>query len=240
MTKQEQLVIEIYRIKNEINTINGKATIDLDAFPGTFDFYKEVKHNKVYELEQRLDGLKRALETIKREMAIRQRREAFYATPEGQTLKTNTEAEIERLREAWEQAEQQIELTLQEQIQHRLGAHWGVNRLRDTYLEIGILDPTAERKFIFGQTADIYCSRDIWNEKHRFEINIGTCGSTNLLGGTAEGEHSRFYIGIGQLFAATDLCEWIKQTMVEYKAAVDNYHSQITVLQEKLQNPITE
>lgn len=240
MTKKEQLVIEIYRIKNEINTINGKKTIDLDAFPGTFDFYKEVKTNKVFELEQRLDSLKRALETTQREMAIRQRRDAYYTTAEGQAFKAETEAQIEQLREAWEQVEQQTSQQLEEQLQHHIGTHWGVGRLHDTYLEIGILDSTAERKFLFGQTADIYCSLDIWKDRQRFEINIGTCGSTDLLGGMADGERSRFYIGIGQLFAATNLCEWIKQTMIEHKASVDNFHSQITALQERLQNPITE
>ena len=138
----------------------------------------------------------------------------------------------------WSTLEEKTIRTLDEQIKHRLGAHWGVGTLRNTYLEIGILDPTAERKFIFGQSADIYCSLDIWNEKQRFEINVGTCGSTDLLGGYNEGERSRFYIGIGQLFAATDLCEWIKQTMMEYQEQSKVYLLQIKAIQDQIDNPL--
>ena len=128
--------------------------------------------------------------------------------------------------------------TLDEQIKHRLGAHWGVGTLRDTYLEIGVCHPEIPGKFYFGQTAEIYCSLDIWKEKQRFEINVGTCGSTDLLGGNTEGERSRFYIGIGQLFASTDLCEWIKQTMMEYQEQSEAFFKQIKEIQDQISNPL--
>ena len=232
--------MEIYNIKNEINILKGKETIDLDAFRNTNDFYREVAGNKVYELEHRLEGLRRELENTKVRMAQKAVADAFYATEEGQVFKANIEAKIEKVRDQWGELENETIRTIEEQLQHCLGVHWGVGMFRDTHLEIGILSNKPDRKFIFGQTADIYCSLDCWNKKMRFDINFGTCGSTDLLGGNTEGERSRFYIGIGQLFANLDLCEWIKQTMVDAKQQMDVLYEEIDSLQSKLQNPVSE
>ena len=230
MTHKEKLVMEIAAVRYELRTLKGQEAILPEDYYNSHMYHLEVKTNKLYELEKQLEGLKESLEKTKKDNQIKERTEAYYATEEGKAFKVERQQEAGKLMDEWSALEDETLRTLDEQIKHCLGAHWGVGTLRNTYLEIGILDPSSERKFYFGQTADIYCSRDIWNEKQRFEINVGTCGSTDLLGGNKEGERSRFYIGIGQLFAATDLCEWIKQTMMEYQEQSNVYLLQIKAI----------
>jgi hypothetical protein len=238
MTRKEKLVMEIAEVRYELRTLKGQEAVMPEDYYNSHMYLLEVKNNKVYELEEQLKGLKESLEKTKLDNQIKERTEAFYATEEGMAFKAERQQEAGWLIDDWSKLEEDTLRTLDEQIKHRLGAHWGVGTIRNTYLEIGILDPTAERKFYFGQTAEIYCSLDIWKEKQRFEINVGTCGSTDLLGGNTEGERSRFYIGIGQLFASTDLCEWIKQTMMEYQEQSEAFFKQIKAIQDQIDNPL--
>jgi hypothetical protein len=49
------------------------------AFRNTYDFYHEIKDFKVYELGQRLEGLKRQIENTKVRMVQQAAADAFYA-----------------------------------------------------------------------------------------------------------------------------------------------------------------
>ncbi len=238
MTRKEKLVMEIAEVRYELRTLKGQEAVMPEDYYNSHMYQLEVKTNKVYELEKQLKGLKESLEKAKLDTQIKERTEAYYATEEGKAYKAERQQAVEVITNKWQELEEETIRTLDEQIKHRLGAHWGVGTLRNTYLEIGICHPEIPGKFYFGQTADIYCSLDIWKEKQRFEINVGTCGSTDLLGGNIEGERSRFYIGIGQLFASTDLCEWIKQTMMEYQEQSEAFFKQIKEIQDQISNPL--
>ena len=184
MTRKEKLVMEIAEVRYQLRTLKGQLAVSPEDYYNSRMYQLEVKNNKVYELEEQLKGLKESLEKAKLDTQIQQRTEAYYATEEGKAYKAERQQAVEEITNKWQALEDETIRTLDEQIKHRLGAHWGVGTLRDTYLEIGVCHPEIPGKFYFGQTAEIYCSLDIWKEKQRFEINVGTCGSTDLLGGS--------------------------------------------------------
>ena len=58
----------------------------------------------------------------------------------------------------------------------------------------------AENKPIFGQSVSIYYEKKCWLGGERFQINVGTCGSHDLLPEERGYTMAGFYIGIGQLY----------------------------------------
>ena len=235
MTRKEKLVIEIYNIKNEINILEGKDTIDLDAFRNTYDFYHEIKDFKVYELEQRLEGLKRQLENTKVRMVQQAAADAFYATEQGQVFKRECQEKRETLAIEFDSTESATLELIESHIQAALGKQWRAGRLSTSYMEVTVVD--ADNKPIFGQSVSIYYEKKCWLGGERFQINVGTCGSHDLLPQERGYTMADFYIGIGKLHANTELLETIKEALFYYAERIADIQKEVRELDELVKNP---
>lgn len=241
MTQRTKLVDEIYRLKNELNILNGEPEKSIEEFKDSKFYSRCIYAAKNYELKSLITSLK--CEVARTE--YKQRIDAFYATEEGAALKAQLERELEeslqRLTDILSTAKAEVEAGLQ----NLLGSHWIVEKIGSSSMEIGIRNEDETDKYrncIFGQTASIYYDICGWRDedKERFEINIGSCGGCRVDGGMNYGERSRYYIGLGQLFAATEFVAWFKARMFEMHRAYNAERLLCSKLEDRLNNPIED
>lgn len=242
MTRKENLLKDVYRLKNMIAEVEGTTQTDIVQHTRTARFADEVKNARVSDLEMRITKLNeqyhRAVEKKERE----ERAAAYFATPEGAARKQTLENEIDAIWQATENEEKRLIADFESHIQQTLGVHWGVDRYVKGNLRIGVIDAeksTPElREFFFGQTFEICYDERPWGiGQERFDTNIGTCGSCSMTGGQTVGERTFFYIGVGQLFANTELLEYLRTTMRDAARNFDKAIEKVISLQAELQDP---
>lgn len=245
MTRKENLLKEVYLLKNRIAQIDGTAQTDVEQIARTGKFACEAKNARVSDLEFRIDTLKgqyrKAVEKKERE----ERNASYFATPEGAARKQTIEKEIDAARQEWDRSERRLVADMEERIRQTLGEQWGVSRYTKGCLVIGVIDPekstTEQREFFFGQTIAISYDMRPWGEgQERFETNVGTCGSCSMTGGRTVGERAFFYVGIGKLFADQELVEYLRTTIRDAAESFDKAVEKVCGLEAELQNPLKE
>ena len=102
-------------------------------------------------------------------------------------------------------------------------------------MEVTVVD--AENKPIFGQSVSIYYEKKCWLGGERFQINVGTCGSHDLLPEERGYTMADFYIGIGKLHANTELLETIKDALFYYAERIADIQKEVRELDELIKNP---
>ncbi|MDL2319807.1 hypothetical protein LJC45_01600 [Alistipes sp. OttesenSCG-928-B03] len=242
--KKEELVREIYKVKNRINELNGKELIDLTdrRLIGKMD--DEAYRGKKYKLEEELESIQKQYDRLVAQKEQDEKTAAFYATAEGQILKAGLESDIEAKIEEWKTFEIQVRANLEEVIQHYLGSHWGVKSMNKGYASIAVIDAdksTPERReFFFGQDIDIRYESRNWlsGGTERFESSCGSCGSFDMTGGQTIGERAMFYVGIGQLYANPELIQAIKEILRNSEAETERISAELDALRKQLANPI--
>ena len=95
----------------------------------------------------------------------------------------------------------------------------------------------ADNKPIFGQSVSIYYEKKCWLGGERFQINVGTCGSHDLLPQERGYTMADFYIGIGKLHANTELLETIKDALFYYAERIADIQKEVRELDELIKNP---
>ena len=95
----------------------------------------------------------------------------------------------------------------------------------------------ADNKPIFGQNVSIYYEKKCWLGGERFQINVGTCGSHDLLPQERGYTMADFYIGIGKLHANTELLEAIKDALFYYAERIADIQKEVRELDELVKNP---
>lgn len=249
MTRKEKLLIEVYRLKNRIAELLGEQRTNIEEFSHSWRFVREARDSKEYELKEVIERLKKSYAKTVEDRHISEARMIYFATETGAAHKERLEKNLEMKIAEWKQTGRQAVATLEGLLQHLLGAHWGVGDFSSNYsgcsFTLGIVDEdksTDERRvFIFGQTATIYYNEETRGYgKERFEINIGTCGSCSLFGGDTEGEHARFYIGIGRLFADRGLLERLRDMMRESSHRLEALAGETDTLRTELKNPLAK
>ena len=127
-------------------------------------------------------------------------------------------------------------LSLDIQVKAALGAQWKVDRLSTTYMELAVTDEN--NKKIFGQSVSIHFEKERCGDgKQRFEINVGTCGSHDLLPEERGYTMADFYIGIGKLHANQELLETIKDALFYYAQRIADIQKEVRELDELVKNP---
>lgn len=242
MTRKEDLVKEVYRLKNMIAEVKGTEPIDIDQHVRTRSFFEEVKCGRVYDLEQRIAFLQKEYRKTVEQKEREERATAYFATPEGAARKQALENEIDAIRQASKKEEKRLVADFEFHIQQILGVHWGVDRYVKGNLRIGVIDEEKstpeQREFFFGQTFEICYDERSWGVgQERFDTNIGTCGPCLMTGGQTVGERTFFYIGVGQLFANTELLEYLRTTMRDAARNFDKAIEKVVNLQAELQDP---
>lgn len=102
-------------------------------------------------------------------------------------------------------------------------------------IEFAVVD--ADNKPIFGQSVSIYYEKKCWLGGERFQINVGTCGSHDLLPEERGYTMADFYIGIGKLHANTELLETIKDALFYYAERIADIQKEVRELDELVKNP---
>lgn len=244
--KKEELVREIYAVKNQINELNGKEQIDLTDRRVIGRMDEEAYRGKKYKLEEELENIQKEYARLVVKKEQEEKVAAFFATPEGQILKAELEAGTEAKIEEWKSFEAQVRANLEEAIQHYLGDHWGVKSMNKGYANISVIDKeksTPERReFYFGQDIDLRYESRSWMSggTERFESGCGSCGSFNMEGGQSIGERAMFYVGIGQLYANSELVQIIRVILRDSEAGTDRISRELDTLRKQLTNPFIE
>ena len=70
MTRKENLLIEIYNLRNQISEIKGNTLVNIEEFSQTRKFRDEAAEWKEFELKLRIEELKKHLEKAKSRLWI--------------------------------------------------------------------------------------------------------------------------------------------------------------------------
>ena len=235
MTRKEKLLVEIYNLRNQIAEIKGNTIVNIEEFSQTRKFRDEAAGWKEYELKLRIEELKKNLEKAKVEAAQQAAADAFYATEQGQVFKRECQEKRETLAIEFDSTESATLELIESHIQAALGKQWRAGRLSTSYMELTVVD--AENKPIFGQSVSIYYEQKCWLGGERFQINVGTCGSHDLLPQERDYTMADFYIGIGKLHANTELLETIKDALFYYAERIADIQKEVRELDELIKNP---
>ena len=235
MTRKENLLVEIYNLRNQISEIKGNTIVNIEEFSQTRKFRDEAAGWKEFELKLRIEELKKSLEKAKVEAAQQAAADAFYATEQGQAFKRECEEKRILLGNEYDCAESATLELIESHLQASLGKQWRAGRLSTSYVEFAVVD--ADNKPIFGQSVSIYYERKCWLGGERFQINVGTCGSHDLLPEERGYTMADFYIGIGKLHANTELLETIKDALFYYAERIADIQKEVRELDELIKNP---
>ena len=235
MTRKEKLLVEIYNLRNQIAVVKGDNQENIDELVQSYKFRDEAAGWKEYELKLRIEELKKSLEKAKVEAAQQAAADAFYATEQGQAFKRECEEKRILLGSEYDCTESATLELIESHLQASLGKQWRANRLSTSYVEFAVVD--AENKPIFGQSVSIYYEQKCWLGGERFQINVGTCGSHDLLPEERGYTMADFYIGIGNLHANTELLETIKDALFYYAERIADIQKEVRELDELIKNP---
>lgn len=235
MTRKEKLLVEIYNLRNQIAVVKGDNQENIDELVQSYKFRDEAAGWKEYELKLRIEELKKSLEKAKVEAAQQAAADTFYATEQGQAFKRECEEKRILLGSEYDCAESATLELIERHLQATLGKQWRANRLSTSYVEFAVVD--ADNKPIFGQSVSIYYEKKCWLGGERFQINVGTCGSHDLLPEERGYTMADFYIGIGKLHANTELLETIKDALFYYAERIADIQKEVRELDELIKNP---
>ena len=235
MTRKEKLVMEIAEVRYQLRTLKGQLAVSPEEFCQTRKFRDEAASWKEFELKLRIEELKKNLEKAKVEAAQQAAADAFYATEQGQAFKRECEEKRILLGSEYDCAESATLELIESHLQASLGKQWRAGRLSTSYVELAVVD--ANNKPIFGQSVSIYYEKKCWLGGERFQINVGTCGSHDLLPEERGYTMADFYIGIGKLHANTELLETIKDALFYYAERIADIQKEVRELDELIKNP---
>lgn len=241
MTRKETLLLEKYRLVNELNTLKGNTEnlTDLDSLVNNWKFRDEAKNSTVYDLQSTNESLRRSI--VRERMVIEQKAaaEAYFATEEGQARKASLLKSEEDLRQRMTEYMENRESFFNSWIKEFLGSYWKLYYLSDSRIEFAIADPKDENKEVFGQSIEIYFDKDYWGKKERFETNVGTCGGFSLLA-CEQGDRARFYIDLGRFLSDKTRLEALRTMLFRYKETLDQMREQLKNIESELANPTSK
>ena len=241
MTRKETLLLEKYRLFNELDTLRGNTEnlTDLDSLVNNWKFRDEAKNSTVYDLQSSNESLRRSI--VRERMVIEQKAaaEAYFATEEGQARKVSLLKSEEELRQRMTEFMENRESFFNSWIKEFLGSYWKLYYLSDSRIEFAIADPKDESKEVFGQSIEIYFDKNYWGKKERFETNVGTCGGFSLLA-SEQGDRARFYIDLGRFLSDKTRLEALRTMLFRYKDTLDQMREELTNIENELANPTSK
>lgn len=176
MGKKEKLANEYINLRKEFDGDEFKPSLTDNQV------WYLVREFKVWQLESKIEAIQRAI----KEKELRLKKEAYYATPEGQAYKENIEVQLEKYHNDYKKLRDEFESWIISEVNRMCPGGWGA-RLSLGYMsgnvEIGLLNRDPERNFElqFGHEFTIYFDSYAFGKKSpRFELNYGTLGSFDL------------------------------------------------------------
>ena len=231
MTRKETLLKEVYELRNELSSIRGEETREYDEA----QLRREAKNEREYDLRCRIDELKSGIARAAEQKAIKERREAFYATPEGKSYK---EKHTEILTELYMENEryETNALKIFKGFAERIGEGWSVRNLGDGYVDFAIV---ADNNFVFGSSIEVRYSSRWFGEQPRFEVNVGTTGCFDPQAKELK-DRATFYRGFGRFLSDERLLEEVRRAMAEYEATKEQYRLNVKAEKDAIDNPKME
>ncbi len=238
MTRKETLLLENYRLTNELNTLKGRTDkiVDIDLLLSKWKFNQEAKESTVSGLTYSNDILRKAIESEKLEQERKAATEAYYATEEGQARKADLENRQEEAGNLLKKFMEDNEDYFRGWIRKYLGEHWTLRYLGESRIEFAIVDPHEDNKVVFGQSIEIYYEKHTWKGGERFEVQVGTTGGFEILE-TQQGDRALFYIDLGRFLSDKTELEGIKKRLYGYRDCLDKMYQDILDIRKELENP---
>lgn len=230
MTKKEKLANEYIALRKEFDGEEFKENLTENQI------WYLVREFKVYQLETKIEAVKRAI----KEKELRLKKEAYYATPEGQAYKKNIEDQLEKYHQDYKKLHDEFEGWIISEVNRMCPGGWGA-RLSLGYMSgnvvIGLLNRDPERNFElqFGHEFTIYFDSYAFGKKSpRFELNYGTLGSFDLF----NDETRPLYLN--GLATISNNKEWLQLLMAKFIETVHKateLSKSLDKLNVKLNNP---
>jgi len=239
MTRKETLLEKKYELQNQIHALRGEELEDVEAYKSNGYFHREAQQATQNGLERDIEHLEKALETAKAEAERQRATEAFYATDAGQMYRAAIEKKLEEQKEQFKQGQYKMLESMNEWIKGTLGDHWGVKSLSENCITFAVINPEKPDDFIFAQSIDVYYEKSSWLDdgRPRFETNIGTTGSFNLLDQEV-GNRARYYMDLGRFLSETAKLEGLKYQLFRYADKCRARRIEIKNTSERLENPL--
>nr|DAO21514.1 MAG TPA: hypothetical protein [Caudoviricetes sp.] len=241
MTRKETLLLENYRLYNELYTLRGNTEnlTDLDSLVSHWKFRDEAKNSTVYDLQSSNESLRKSIDRERKVIEQKAAAEAYFATEEGQARKAELLKSEEELCQRMTEFMGNREAFFNGWIKEFLGNYWKLYYLSDSRIEFAIADPKDENKEVFGQSIEIYFEKHYWNGKERFDTNVGTCGGFDLLA-CEQGDRARFYIDLGRFLSDKTRLEALRTMLFRYKDTLDQMREGLDKIESELENPLAE
>lgn len=225
MTQTEKLLQRQDEIINEIRSIEPDFSYDKSCYGRT-----SLKSRK--ENIQRLEKyLKNIIE--KREV------EKFYATEEGQNLKSELESSKEELGAELDNLNETYKNEVHQKIMSVLDENEWTIQANPESIEIGLKEIDENRltkgfTMSFGETFTIYNFHTFSRGDKPLEINYGTCGSFNPL----ESRRSQYLLGMATFVNSFETLKELKVILDEWYDKQRQMFRKLDAIAERLKNPL--
>lgn len=241
MTRKETLLLEHYRLVNELNTLRGDTEniTDLYSLVNHWKFRDEAKSSTIYHLQTSNESLQKSIIRVKKEIEQKAATDAYFATEEGQLRKAALQKGKEDLLQVMTEYINQSEVSFNSWIKDFLGGYWKLYYLSDSRIEFAVVNPRDETKEVFGQSIEIYFEKHYWGEKERFDTNIGTTGGFDLLA-SDQGDRARFYIDLGKFLSDKPRLEELRTMLFDYNDSLNEMREKLDKIESELENPLPE
>lgn len=221
------IISEIYEMKKEIQTLQGGFQQEvLTAYT------RSLENKTIAKLEAMVEMLQEELNEERKKAEIK----AFYETEEGAAFKKDIETKIDTLSNIICEKEEKTKVAIDTLLKKHIGSNWNILHFGTTYISIGIVGK--DSKAIFGQCAELYFGKDYFNEKFRFELNVGSCGSHDLLPEEREFSFAEFYVGIGKMYSDMQFLNEIQFLLKELSEQNNNARREVREFLNLLKNPL--
>ncbi len=232
MTKKEKLATEYINLKREFDGNDFKENITENQI------WYLTREFKIVHLETKIEAIKRAI----KEKELRLKREAYFATPEGQTYKKEIEDRLETYRRELKDINNSFENWIIKKVNEMAPGNWtaklSIGSYGSSHVEIGLVNRDPERNFTmqFGHEFTIYFDDYNFGKKApKFELNYGTLGSFDLF----NDETRPLYLnGLATISNNKEFLQLLMAKFIENCNNVKKISKQMDELERKLNNPV--
>lgn len=233
-TRKEALLARKIELQNRLAALKGEEPRQLE----TWEFRREAKDAREYGLKDDIERLTKAIDKQIIENDRRAQTEAYYATEEGQARKAALEEKKEQLDMERISLNSVFYDMMKSWIRQFLGDHWTVRRCNKGNVSFQIFD-AEKADYVFGSEIEVYADKNYyWNDnKERFETNVGTMGSFDLLD-QEPGTRARFYMDLGKFLSDRERLSNLKSMMFLYEDRLVEIHNQMKANEAELENPL--
>ena len=230
--KKEVLYREMLELENKVCELkNGYVSDYGEDYFQSYAFQRDVKRVSKKKLERDIQQLKLEYE---REV-LRLRVENYFNTEEGKSEKENLTNELLKVREGCEKWCIRQWEKVDAFIKEWLGEEWGVDRLDNGYMHIGLVKERAVtyNNLHFGRDFSVRFA-NTWKIDDKLEMNYPCIGSFNLF---EEVSMVTYLKGMGKFASDKEKLGELRNMLMDFALSLGEYTKEMERLKGKLENP---